>query len=275
MILIIISMILFFLAIFIPIYFYLLNKKPSAETKKESLVEKIKRTVSIHKQFMKINYINARVTKLWIRMGKPSYPLPEDMIVIKQIAAFVTFIVFWLLGVGIFTALILGIAAFFVPDMSFNQTAKTRLKEIERALPEAIDILTLCIEAGMDFMAALYKIIENSEPSALRDEFQEVVRELQLGSTRKDALLNFAKRCDIEDIISFVSVIVQSEELGTSLVDVLRGYAQEMRIKRWNKAEKLALEAPTKMLFPMIIFIFPGVFVLIFGPVAIQLLKMF
>ncbi|MFC1546171.1 type II secretion system F family protein [bacterium] len=269
------AIILFFFAVFLPAYVFLKLKKPSAEpARKKTFVEYFKNTLSIHKHFLKIESLNNKMTGLWTAMGKPSYPLPEDMIVIKQVTAFFAFIILWLIGFGPIS-LVIAAAAFFVPDAGFKSQAKKRLLEIERNLPPAIDLLTLCIEGGMDFMAAMTKVIENSEPNPLCNEFQEIIREIQLGSNRRDALLNFAKRCDIDEVVSFISVVVQAEELGTSLVKVLRDYAVEMRIRRWQRAEKLAMEAPTKMLFPMIVFIFPGVFVLIFGPVGLQLVEMF
>lgn len=269
------ALIFFFAVCFLITFVILKNRKPvSKGGKKKNLIETIKESFSIHKKLLQIDFIGKKVNAMWLNMGKPINPLPEDMVIIKLLAAIGTAGFFFLLNLGIF-GLLLGVLAFMLPDFYFQKQVKTRFKDIEKNLPPTIDLLTLCMEAGIDFMSGVAKVVDNSRPSALRDELQEIIREMQLGSDRREALLNFSRRCPIEDILAFVSVVVQSEELGTSLIDVLRDYASEMRLKRFQKAEKLAMEAPTKMLFPMVVFIFPGVFILIFGPVVLQVMNMF
>jgi Flp pilus assembly protein TadB len=242
--------------------FWLSNIRPSAEYgRKLTLTEKIKDTFAIHKKFMKIKFIHDKVYGLWISLGKPAYPLPEDIVVIKLLFFIVTFVLFWIMGVT-YGAPLFGAVAFFLPDWYFSNKAAVRLREIERNFPAALDLLTLCVDAGIDFMAALSKIIENMDPNPLMDEFQEIIREMQLGSDRKQALKNFSNRCDLEIVNSFVSVVIQAEELGTSLSGVLKDYSSEMKVKRFQSAEKQAMEAPVKMLIPMMIFIFPGILIL-------------
>jgi tight adherence protein C len=263
-----------FTAFFLFAYFFISTARPSAEYgKKLTLIEKIKDTLAIHKKIMKIKFINARISKLWISLGKPVYPLPEDIIVIKLVWFILTFVLFWMIGVKL-GAIMFATVAFFGPDWYYSNKANDRLREIERNFPPALDLLTLCVDAGIDFMAALSKIIENIEPNPLMDEFQEIIRELQLGADRKQALRNFSSRCDLDIVNSFVSVVIQAEELGTSLSSVLKDYSSEMKIKRFQSAEKQAMEAPVKMLIPMMIFIFPGVFILIFGPITIKIMEM-
>lgn len=270
-----IALFIIFLAIFILVFFLLRQIKPAVkDAKKKTFIETVKETISIQKKILAIPSINKNMNAIWVSLGKPSYPLPEDIVVMKLLIAILFILILFLLKFGAISFLI-GALGFILPDFYFRSKGKQRLKEVERGLPAAIDLLTLCVEAGIDFMSAVAKVVDNSKPSPLRDEFQEIIREMQLGSDRRESLLNFSKRCDIEEVNAFVSVVVQSESLGTSLVDVLRDYAVEMRTKRWQRAEKLALEAPTKMLFPMVVFIFPGVFILIFGPVALQIMKMF
>ncbi len=264
-----------FLAFFIIAFNIFSSIPPSADYgHKLPLSEKIKNVFAIHHQIMKIKFLNRRLTDMWIRLGKPNYPLPEDMLIIKLIFFVLTFAISWVLGVT-YGAFPFGCVAFFLPDWYFSNKAFLRLREIERNFPAALDLMTLCVEAGIDFMSALVKIIEHSDPNPLIDEFQEIIRELQLGSDRKQAMKNFASRCDLEIVSAFVSVVVQAEELGTSLAGVLRDYSGEMKIKRLQSAEKQAMEAPVKMLIPMMIFIFPGVFILIFGPIGIKLMEMF
>lgn len=271
-----IALMFFFAASFLVVYALMrFAKQKTPDEKKKPFVIRIKETLALHKQFMKIEFVNNKAHELWIAMGKPHYPLPEDIVVVKQLAAGITLVLGLIIGLSVLSVF-LAIGAFFLPDMYFKAQAQKRLKDIEKHFPSAIDLLTLCLEAGIDFMAAMGKIVDNSDPNPLCDEFKEVLREMQLGANRRDAMLHFGKRCEaIQEVASFVSLVVQAEALGTSLVDVLRSYAEEMRTRRWQTAEKRALEAPTKMLFPMLIFIFPGIFVLIFTPVVMQVMSMF
>ena len=263
-----------FVAFFLFAYFLISTMHPSAEYgKKYTFTEKIKDNLAIHKKFMKIKFINEKVNRLWISLGKPVYPLPEDIVVIKLVAFILTFVLFWIIGVK-YGAIMFAAVAFFAPDWYYSNKANDRLRAIERNFPPALDLLTLCVDAGIDFMAALSKIVENIEPNPLMDEFQEIIRELQLGADRAQALRNFSSRCDLDIVTSFVSVVVQAEELGTSLSAVLKDYSSEMKVKRFQSAEKQAMEAPVKMLIPMMIFIFPGVFILIFGPITIKIMEM-
>ena len=158
----------------------------------------------------------------------------------------IVFVLFWLIDLKL-QALIFAPIAFFLPDLYYSNKAAFRFREIERSFPAALDLLSLCVEAGIDFMAALEKIIQNMEQTPLIDEFKEILRELQLGADRKQALKNFSLRCDLDIVSSFVSVVIQAEELGTSLSLVLKDYSSEMKIKRFQSAEKQAMEAPVKM----------------------------
>jgi tight adherence protein C len=274
MIILFLFLILIFSSITILVYSLISMNPPSADYgHKLTFLERFKEIIAVHKQVMKIKFINKRVSTLWIELGKPNNVLPEDIVVFKLICFAFVFILLWFFNMKL-ASIMFGMVAFFIPDFYFSHKAFLRLREIERSFPSALDLLTLCVDAGIDFMSALSKIIENTEQNPLMDEFQEIIREMQLGSDRKQAMKNFSDRCDLEIVGSFVSVVVQAEELGTSLSSVLKDYSAEMKIKRFQSAEKQAMEAPVKMLIPMMIFIFPGVFILIFGPIAIQLMEM-
>lgn len=277
-----INIVIMFLSFIFGLFFfnYLLSlRKEQIEMKETTVEEKkgliglVKRTISLHKGLLKIQFLGKRMNHFWVRLGRPSHFLPEDMMVMKLIFAFLTFfLLFFIMKIGTLASTALfTLLAFFVPDLVFNAQVQRRQEEIRLRIPEMIDILNLCVEAGLDFMAAVSKYINTSEKNSLREEMEVMVQEVQLGSSRREAMRNMAGRIEISEIDSFASVVIQSEELGTSLT-VLQGYAEEIRVKRWQKAEKLAAEAPTKMLFPMMIFVFPGVFLLIFGPMLIQLL---
>ncbi len=159
------------------------------------------------------------------------------------------------------------------PRMWLKQAIALRHKVIMRALPFVIDLLTLAVEAGLDFMAATRGIIARRKPDALGEELSRVLMEIQLGSTRRDALKHMAERIDQPDIQSLVTALAQADELGVSIGAILRIQSDQIRTKRFVRAEKLANEAPVKMLFPLVAFIFPAVFLVLLGPIVMQMMN--
>jgi tight adherence protein C len=149
------------------------------------------------------------------------------------------------------------------PLLWLRDKAKARAQAIVRALPYNLDLLTLSVEAGLDFAAAIGKVVEKGRKGPLADELSLLLRELKLGKTREEALRNLAARAGIASVSSLVSALVQADRMGTPLGKVLR-------VERTQRAEKLANEAPVKMLFPLVCFIFPTVFLMLFGPIAYQ-----
>jgi tight adherence protein C len=141
---------------------------------------------------------------------------------------------------------------------------------ITRALPYNLDLLTLSVEAGLDFAAALGKVVEKGRKGPLADELHTTLKELKLGKTREEALRNLAARVDLTTLNSFVHALIQADKMGTPLGKILRILATQMRIERTQRAEKLANEAPVKLLLPLIGFIFPTIFIMLFGPIAYQ-----
>lgn len=158
-----------------------------------------------------------------------------------------------------------------VPDGWLRQSVKRRHKSIERALPFVLDLLTLSVESGLDFMSGIHRIIEFREIDPLGEELIRVFREIQVGRTRKEALENLAVRIDHPDIRSVARALVQADELGSSIGHALRIQAEQIRTKRFQRAEKLGNEAPVKLLFPLVAFIFPAVFMVLLGPVIFQM----
>ena len=143
-----------------------------------------------------------------------------------------------------------------------------RHHKIVRALPYNLDLLTLSVEAGLDFAAAIGKVVEKGRKGPMADEFAITLRELKLGKTREEALRNLAARVDLMTLSTFVNALIQADKMGTPLGKILRILSTQMRTERSQRAEKLANEAPVKMLFPLIVFIFPTVFIIIFAPIA-------
>ncbi len=167
---------------------------------------------------------------------------------------------------------ITGIALFAIqPSAWLSKTIKQRQKSIQRAMPFLIDLLTLSVEAGVDFMNALQRSIDGRKMDALTEELIRVNHEIQLGTSRRNALKNLASRCDMPDMRSFAFALIQADELGVSIGSILRIQSDQMRQKRFARAEKLANEAPVKMLFPLMVFIFPAVFIVLLGPILSQI----
>jgi len=172
-----------------------------------------------------------------------------------------------LLIVALFTVL-----GFNVPQLLLNSRITRRQDGVRKALPDALDLLTICVEAGLGFDGAMAKVNEKWD-NELSLSFGRVLREIQLGKLRRDALKDMSERVDIPELTSFVAAIVQSEQLGVSMAKVLRIQADQMRIRRRQAAEEKAQQAPIKMLFPMGLLIFPSLLIILLGPAAVQLMQ--
>jgi tight adherence protein C len=214
---------------------------------------------------------NERLELLLLRSGNPFGWKPKDLVFCKELIALL--VVFWLWRVGTVSpaAYVLGLGlGFWLPDMYFQGKATARQLSIQRRLPGFVDLLALALESGLDLMAAIERIMEKMGPSPLREETSMLIQEIRLGTPRKEALEHLAFRINLPDVQALTSIIIQSEELGTSLATVLRSYTEDMRNRRILRAEEAAGKAPVKLLFPMMVFFFPIVFVLIFGPLALN-----
>lgn len=164
--------------------------------------------------------------------------------------------------------LLLGITLFALqPRAWLSSTIKKRQKAIQRAMPFMIDLLTLSVEAGVDFMNALQRSLDGRKTDPLTEELIRVNHEIQLGTPRRQALKNLALRVDMADMRSFAFALIQADELGVSIGTILRIQSDQIRSKRFDRAERLANEAPVKMLFPLMLFIFPAVFIVLLAPI--------
>ncbi len=164
----------------------------------------------------------------------------------------------------------IGIFGWFYPNLWIKGLKSKRQKDISLALPFVIDMLTLSTEAGMDFMGAIQKVVEKAKVSPLVLELERVLKEVQLGASRSDALRNFAWRVDLEIISSFVAILITADQMGASIGTVLRAQSDLLRNERFLKAEKAGAAASQKILFPLIFLILPAVFIMIFGPVVLS-----
>jgi tight adherence protein C len=172
----------------------------------------------------------------------------------------------------IFAALV-GFTYIF-PGLYLKKLIKERQQEIERSLPDAIDLLTVSIEAGLSFDGAMAKLAEKMS-GVLVSEFSIALKEMKMGISKRDALKSMIKRVPVDNLITFVGAIIQADQLGVSIGNVLRIQSNIMRQKRRLKASELAMKAPIKMLFPMVFFIFPTIFIVLLGPVVIKVMETF
>ncbi|MEW6516426.1 MAG: type II secretion system F family protein [candidate division FCPU426 bacterium] len=179
----------------------------------------------------------------------------------------------WLLGAGWLASLALGAAAFFLPDLWLREQDQLRRRKTLQELPSALDLLASCMEAGLNFEQAVGVFMERGRRGYLAVEFRELLRAIQMGQARRDALEAMAQRVDDPTFGTFVTSLIQAERLGVSVAATLKNQAAQLRTKRSQEIEKQALEAPVKLLFPLILFIFPVVFLVLFGPIIIRLLQ--
>jgi tight adherence protein C len=215
--------------------------------------------------------MKARFTAL----GRPELR-PQDFIAHQQIWT-VLFGLFGLLLLNslnsqLWYAIAFAAFGFVFPYIWLSDQIKKRQRAILRALPYNIDLLTLSVEAGLDFQAALGTVVEKGRPGPLVEELNLTLSEIKLGKTRAEALRNLADRVQIPEIAAFVSNLIQADRMGTSMGKVLRIQSTQLRINRTHRAEKLANEAPVKMLLPLIGCIFPTVFLVLFGPTVYRIL---
>jgi tight adherence protein C len=163
---------------------------------------------------------------------------------------------------------------YYIPVLSLGSKISKRQKEVLRALPDVLDLLTICVEAGLGFDAAMAKVAEKWD-NELCLAFSRVIQELQLGKLRREALRDMADRMEVPDVSTFVAAIIQADQLGVSIARVLRIQSEQMRQRRRQRAEELASQAGIKMLPAIAFLIFPSIYIILLGPAVIQVVVMF
>jgi tight adherence protein C len=178
---------------------------------------------------------------------------------------------------GLIVGAMLGIVGMIGPSFWLDRRKAARQTAFRRAIPDALDVLVICLEGGLSFSAAIRRVaaeLKTAHP-LLASELQIAQREIQMGRSVGEALREFADRTDLDEIRSLASVVIQAERFGASLVKALRVHAATLREKRLQHAEEMAQKAVIKVLFPTLLFIFPGIFIVLLGPAAIQIMEMF
>ena len=174
-------------------------------------------------------------------------------------------------------SILLALSGYFLPDIWLHIKTSARKNKIIEGIPDLLDLLVVCVEAGMGLDSAIYRVAQEIKLSnkVLGDELNILNLEIRAGKSREKALRNLAERVDIEDIRSLVTLLIQTDKFGTSIGQALRVYSDSFRTKRYQKAEEIAAKLPVKLMLPLIFFIFPSLFVVIMGPAGIRIYHAF
>ncbi|MCP4912665.1 MAG: type II secretion system F family protein [Oligoflexia bacterium] len=165
---------------------------------------------------------------------------------------------------------IIAVVGFFYPDFWIKGKIEERQKDVMRNMPFSVDMLALSVEAGLDFIAAMTKVVEKARPSALTEEFEILLKEIKIGATRAEALRNMAWRIDLIPISSFCATLIAADSVGASIGPILKSLSEEIRQKRSSEVEKAGATAATKILFPMLFLIVPAVFIVVAAPIILE-----
>jgi pilus assembly protein TadC len=165
------------------------------------------------------------------------------------------------------------VGGYMIPEFWLKGKIKRVKAVIVKELPDAIDLLGLCVNAGLDFMLSLKWVVEKSPPSVMTDELNTILQEINVGKTRRDAIKDLAKRYDLPDLSTFARTLIQADKMGTSVTEALNILSEDMRIARYRRGEQMALKAPLKMLVPLLLFIFPVVGILVAGPIMLDFIE--
>ena len=211
--------------------------------------------------------------------GRPAGLTPENFTALRYGLAIGLFVVGLLIGLLAGNPIVVALGAsvgaivgFFGPNYWVSTKVTARRKEIQLALPDVMDLLTIAVEAGLGFDAAVQRVTEKFD-NALADEFKTVLQEVRLGRPRLEALDEMGRRCGVEDLHNFTQAVIQSEQMGVGLAKILRLQSEEMRRKRRQRAEELAAQASLKMMLPMVGCIFPTLWLILLGPAVLIIMK--
>jgi tight adherence protein C len=245
----------------------------------ERILGPVRRSIAMRvRQFTPAGTVEKAQSKLAMA-GNPNDLTVQDFLGVKGMVAIAMAVVAFLVFTFVFHVdtvkhvlfvIIGGVGGFFLPDLWLRQKVKKRQEEIQNFLPDAIDLLAISVEAGQGFIGAL-QTLSSRKQNALTYEFDRFRTEVAAGKGRRDAFRDLALRTGVEDVINFVAAMIQADQLGIGIAEVLRAQSEELRIKRRQRAEEKARKAPIKMLFPLIFLMFPALFIVILGPAVPKL----
>ena len=201
---------------------------------------------------------------------------PEEFVLLKIILIVgALFLTFPAIGPdAMFVWIMLSLAVGYVlPEFMLKSRIKKVKDRIVKELPDAIDLLALCVNAGLDFMLSLKWVVDKSPPSVMIDELNTVLQEINVGKTRREAIKDLSLRYELPDLSTFARTLIQADKMGTSMTEALNILAEDMRQARFRRGEQVALKAPMKMLIPLLLFIFPVVGILVAGPILLEFIQ--
>jgi len=212
--------------------------------------------------------------------GNPQNWSASEFFGVRMLAAIVLaaliFVVLWItnaeIGMRLLMTIVFALLGFFLPALSLGSRIRSRQSSIVKSLPDALDLLTVCVEAGLGFDQAMKKVSEKWD-NELSRAFTRVLQEIQLGRMRREAMRDMANRMEVSEVTSFVAAIIQAEVLGVSMTKILRIQSDQMRIRRRQRAEEKAHQASIKMIIPMVFLIFPSIWVVLLGPAILQVMQ--
>jgi len=278
-ILIFLAATLFFAGLY---YVRLLRLKDKYRTQSETGIKVFKYVLPLieilaaYNSKLKLEKYDAEIKQKLIKSGNQLQLIPMEFLAIKELSLIFGCLIglyfVLLIDAGPFFVVVTACFGFFLPDIKLNDVVTKRRRSIFIDLPFCMDLLTLAVEAGMNFPLAIKEVVEKGKANPLRDELSKMLQEMRLGVSQREALMGLADRIDLYEVRSFVAALNQAEKLGAPLGETLRMQSDIRRNERFQKAEKLAQEAPVKMLLPLALFIFPAVFIVILLPIIIQMM---
>ena len=253
---------------------------PFSERVLRPLLQRLARVVSRFSRQRDVRQQERQSTSVQQRLalaGNPYRWTPTDFLGVKALAGVVLgallFLFLTIVGqpaFAIFAGLAGVVIGFILPELFLAQMIRQRQHDIQRALPDSLDLLSICVEAGLGFDAAMARLVQKSD-NPLTREFGRALQELRVGRPRREALREVVIRTQVPDLANFISAVIQGDQLGVSITQILAVQADQMRTVRRQRAEEQAAQAPLKMLIPMLLFIFPALCVVIIGPLWPQL----
>jgi len=249
--------------------------KPGAENKKRGplgFILLITGKLAVFNRPLAVSPIGRRVYRD-LRMAKSRITVEEFFLIKEILIVALLLLVLKFSGGGDFFMfwILMGVAAgYMLPEIWLKARIKKIKESILRFLPDTVDLLGLCVNAGLDFMMALKYVVEKSSPTVIVDELRNMMQEINVGKSRRDALRDLAKKYELPDLSTFSRTLIQADRMGTSVIEALNILSEDMREARFRRGEAMALKAPLKMLVPLLFFIFPVVAILVAGPVFLD-----
>lgn len=254
----------------------LLAGKETKETKKKvDLTQIIQLLTPVTQRLEKNKFIPfAQIKRKLISAGN-TIGIPEFFAfkILAMIFVPLLAFIFWKDSMNLVIFLVSLAIGYVLPDIWLKRRIQKRQFEIIKDMPNLIDLLSLCVGGGLDFMVALARITKDFKKGPLRDELEEILHEGHIGKSKQDSLRNLAYRVDMPEVYSFARTLIQADKMGTPVQDALKIQSDEIRLRRFQRGEEQALKAPIKLLFPLMFFIMPVVLIIVGGPILLQFLR--